>query len=882
MAHDELPPSYDPSEAAERWTKVWDDADLYRADPAAPGEPYSVVIPPPNVTGSLHMGHALNNTLQDVLVRFKRMDGYNAVWVPGTDHAGIATQWVVRRQLEAEGIDFWELGRERFVERVWEWKATCGDNIKNQLQCLGVSCDWSRERFTLDDDLKRAVAEHFVRLYKEGLIYRGERLINWDVIDRTALSDLEVEHEENVPAELYSFAYPIKEEDGGGEIVVATTRPETMLGDTAVAVHPDDPRYQHLIGRTLAHPFVDREIPIVADAILVDPEFGTGAVKVTPAHDFNDFEVGKRHDLPMINLLNPDGTMCGAAGEFEGLTVKDARKAVKAKLEEVGLARGAEPHTMNLARSQRSGAIVEPYLSTQWFVSMKPLAGPALAAVEHGATTFVPKSWENTYFAWLRDIRDWCISRQLWWGHRIPAWHCADCGHITVSTETPQACESCGGESLAQDSDVLDTWFSSALWPFSVFGWPDKTEDLARYYPTSVLVTGFDIIFFWVARMMFAGQHFMGSVPFKDVYIHALVRDSDGQKMSKTKGNVVDPLEVIGRWGADAFRFTLVAFAAQGRDVLWDEKRVEGYHRFTTKIWQSLRFCMMNKGDYSPDAPMTFGVYDDWMRTRTGQAVARVRSALDEYRFNDVANELYAFIWGDFCDWYIELCKTTIYDDNATPERLNGVRHTLFETLGAIVRMLHPIMPFFTEDIWQRLPATEGLVTTAPYPKASDYPSDPRVLEEFSTLQAAVSEVRRIRGEMQIPYRVPMRLLVGSDELLALLQGHAAGLRELAGVEAERLSERPKGVATAVICGVECVIPLEGVVDFKEELARLEKVITKVEKDIAQLDRRLGNKGFTDRAPAEVVAEVQAKRDAASQKLDTLLASRVRLQEALS
>jgi valyl-tRNA synthetase len=827
------------------------------------------------------MGHALNNTLQDVLVRFKRMDGYNAVWVPGTDHAGIATQWVVRRQLEAEGLDFWEMGRERFIERVWDWKETCGDNITNQLKCLGVSCDWSRERFTLDDDLKRAVGEHFVRLYNEGLIYRGERLINWDVIDRTALSDLEVEHEENVPGELYSFAYPIKASDGGGEIVVATTRPETMLGDTAVAVHPEDERYKHLIGRTLTHPFVDREIPIVADAILVDPEFGTGAVKVTPAHDFNDFDVGKRHDLPMINLLNPDGTMCSTAGEFEGLTVKEARKAVKAKLDSVGLERGTEPHSMNLARSQRSGAIVEPYLSTQWFVSMKPLAGPALAAVEHGATKFVPKSWENTYFSWLRDIRDWCISRQLWWGHRIPAWHCQECEHITVDTGTPEACGACGSSNIVQDTDVLDTWFSSALWPFSVFGWPDKTADLARYYPTSVLVTGFDIIFFWVARMMFAGQHFMGTVPFRDVYIHALVRDSDGQKMSKTKGNVVDPLDVIGRWGADAFRFTLVAFAAQGRDILWDEKRVEGNHRFTTKIWQALRFCMMNRGDYDPNAPMELGVYDEWMRTRTGEAVSRVRTALDEYRFNDVANELYAFIWGDFCDWYIELCKTTLYDEEADPARLNGVRHTLFDTLGAIVRMLHPIMPFFTEDIWERLPATSGLVTTAPYPHASDYPSNPKVLEEFSTLQAAVNEVRRIRGEMQIPYRVPMRLLVGSDDLLALLQRHAAGLRELAGVTAEKLSERPKGVATAVICGVECVIPLEGVVDFKEELSRLEKVLAKVTKDIEQLDRRLNNKGFTDRAPADVVAEVQAKRDAASQKLTTLQASRVRLQEAL-
>ncbi|MEQ1566574.1 MAG: valine--tRNA ligase, partial [Myxococcota bacterium] len=578
---EELPGAYDPHAAAKRWSAAWDEAKTYRADPAAAGEAYSIVIPPPNVTGNLHMGHALNNTLQDVLIRYKRMDGANVLWVPGTDHAGIATQWVVRRQLEAQGVDFRSLGREAFVEKVWAWKGVAGGNITEQLRRLGVSCDWSRERFTLDDDLQHAVTEHFVKLYEDGLIYRGQRLINWDPLDQTALSDLEVEHDEGVEAELWSFAYPIRAEDGGGEIVVATTRPETMLGDTAVAVHPDDPRYQHLIGKTVRHPIVDRAIPIIADAILVDPAFGTGVVKVTPAHDFNDFAVGKRHDLPMINLLNPDGTLNREGGPFAGITVAAAREAVKAKIEELGLFRGSQPHKMNLGRSQRSGAVVEPMLSTQWFVNMKPLATPAVAAVRNGYTRFVPAQWENTYYAWLTDIQDWCISRQLWWGHRIPAWYCRDCDHVTVSRTTPDTCAGCGSSALTQDDDVLDTWFSSALWPFSVFGWPAKTADFERYYPTSVLVTGFDIIFFWVARMMFAGLHLTGVAPFRDVYIHALVRDKNGDKMSKTKGNVVDPVEAIDKYGADAFRFTLVAFAAQGRDVLWDEKRVEGYQRFT-------------------------------------------------------------------------------------------------------------------------------------------------------------------------------------------------------------------------------------------------------------------------------------------------------------
>jgi valyl-tRNA synthetase len=874
----ELETTYDPKAASERWSKAWADAGIFIADPTADGPSYSIVIPPPNVTGSLHMGHALNNTLQDILVRYKRMDGFNVVWVPGTDHAGIATQWVVRRQLSEQGIDYQELGREKFVEKIWEWKAKTGDNIVNQLKQLGVSCDWSRERFTLDDGLGSAVKEHFVRLYEEGLLYRGERLINWDPADQTALSDLEVEHEEGVRGELYSFAYPLSD---GGEVVVATTRPETMLGDTAIAVHPEDPRYKHLIGTTVDHPFLDRKVPIIADAILVDPAFGTGAVKVTPAHDPNDFATGKRHDLEMINILNLDGTLNANAGKFEGLDRDAARKAIKAAIAEKGLDRGSEEHTMNIGRSQRSGAIVEPMISTQWFVNMKPLAGPAIAAVENGFTKFVPKNWENTYFSWLRDIQDWCVSRQLWWGHRIPAYYCSSCEELHVAREEPTSCKACGHESLRQDEDVLDTWFSSALWPFSVFGWPEKTADFAKYYPTDVLVTGFDIIFFWVARMMFAGTHFTGSVPFKDVYIHALVRDSSGQKMSKTKGNVVDPLIAIEKYGADAFRFTLCAFAAQGRDILWNEERVAGYTRFTTKMWQALRFCFLNADNYDANAPMEFGPYEEWIQARTGAAVSRVRGAIDGYRFNEVANEIYAFTWGETCDWYVEMAKTTIYDEEASVAAKNGVLHTLFETMGTIVRLCHPIMPFLSEEIWSKLPNTTGFVTTAPYPKVTDYPNNPVALETVSLLQDVVSAVRQIRGEMEIAHRVPLTLMIDDVAMVDALKPHTRGLKELAGSVVVSLDTRPKGAATAVVRGTEIVIPLQGVVDLGAEAARLSKVLAKVEKDVSQLEKRLSNSNFVDRAPEHVVAELQEKRQAAEQRLATLRASFERISEAL-
>ena len=885
MSAEELPGPYDPAAAAARWTAAWDEARVFVADPSRPGPAFSVVIPPPNVTGRLHMGHALNNTIQDVLCRYKRMDGHNVVWVPGTDHAGIATQWVVRRKLEAEGVDFRALGREAFIERVWAWKAETGDAIYGQLKRLGVSCDWSRERFTMDAQLQVAVNEHFVRLHEQGLIYRAERLINWDPYDQTALSDLEVEYKKDAKGqtqlekgELFRFAYLLS--DGSGEIVVATTRPETMLGDTAIAVHPDDERYKHLIGRTVRHPFVDRLVPIIGDAILVDPAFGTGAVKVTPAHDFNDFAVGERHDLPRINIFRPDATLNEAAGPFAGLDRFVARERVKEELEKLGLHRGVDEHWLAIGRSQRSGAVVEPYLSTQWFVKMKPLAGPALGAVEYGHTRFHPKTWENLYYAWLRDIRDWCISRQLWWGHRIPAWYCGGCGHVNVARTAPEACERCGHGELRQDEDTLDTWFSSALWPFSVFGWPERTADLERYYPTSVLVTAFDIIFFWVARMMFAGIHFTGAVPFRDVYIHALIRDENRQKMSKTKGNVVDPLDVIDRTSADAFRFTLMLLCAQGRDVIWNEARVGDASRFITKIWQALRFCFMHREGYDPSAPMEPGVYEAWIAARTGAAAGRVREALDAYKFNEAASELWAFVWGEFCDWYLELTKPVLYGE-ASPARKNAVKHALFTTMDSIIRLLHPFMPFLTEEIGSRLPGSAGFVAERPWPRAEDYPHDPAVLDEVALLQEAISAVRNLRSEIEISPKVPLRLLIADGVLRARLAPHAASLGALAGAQMEPADARPAGCATIVIRGVEVMVPLEGIVDLAGEAERLDKVLAKAEQDVAFLENKLGNAEFVAKAPAEKVDEMREKLAVALSRRDVLTSSRARIREAL-
>ncbi|MEC8192136.1 MAG: valine--tRNA ligase [Myxococcota bacterium] len=874
---DDIPKTFDPNEAADRYYPQWEAAGMFTPDPDAPGEPYVIVIPPPNVTGSLHMGHALDNTLQDVLIRYKRMDGFNTLWLPGTDHAGIATQWVVERQLREEGLDRHALGRDRFLERVWQWKEQSGGTITHQLRKLGVSCDWTRERFTMDEGLSRAVREVFVRYYEEGLIYRAERMINWDPVGLTALSNLEVENEEDYQTEFWSFGYPLEAPVEGPdgevrtEIVVATTRPETMLGDTAVAVHPEDPRYAHLIGTRVKHPFVDRLIPIVGDAVLVDPEFGTGAVKITPAHDFNDFEVGKRHDLPFITIMNPDGSINAEGGRFEGMDRFEARKAVKKAVAELGLDRGTKPHTMALPRSQRSGAPVEPMLSTQWFVRMEPLAAPAIASVENGDTNFIPKQWENTYYAWMRDIRDWCISRQLWWGHQIPAWYCGDCEHVTVSREDPEACSACGSANLRQDEDVLDTWFSSALWPFSTLGWPDSTKDLERYYPTSVLVTGFDIIFFWVSRMLFSGIHFMNESPFKDVYIHALVRDENGLKMSKTKGNVVDPLERIHDIGADALRMTLVASETQGRDILWSNARANGYVKFQNKIWQGFRFAMMHLEDYDPEAPRTLSPYDHWIMARTGEAVRRVRNALDQYRFGEAAAEIYAFTWDELCDWYIEFSKGTLYGEDAPEAAKQGARHTLWVVFQSLARMFHPIMPFLSEEIWQRMPHTTGSIVVAAYPKAADYPVDPDALAKVSTTQGVITAIRRLRAEMEISPKLPLGLTAAD---IQAVEGHLDALRDLASITTVEGGLCTGPSSTFVVNGQTYKVPLEGVVDIDAERERLNKVIGKVEKDLAFLAKKLKNPNFTDRAPAHVVEDIRQKAEAAEVRLVQLNAAR--------
>jgi len=865
----DLPKIYDPHAAAERYYAWWEESGYFTPDPAeeSPKGSFSIVIPPPNVTGSLHMGHALDNVLQDILIRYKRMDGFNTLWIPGTDHAGIATQLVVTRKLAAEGIDRVELGREKFLEKTWEWKDESGGQITHQLRKLGVSCDWSRERFTMDEGLSKAVRKVFCKLYDEGLIYRDTRLINWDPGGLTVLSELEVEYEENYQGELWSFAYPLS--DGSGEIVVATTRPETMLGDTAVAVHPDDERYRHLIGETVHNPLVDRHITIVADAILVDPEFGTGAVKVTPAHDFNDYEVGKRHDLEFITIFDERAHVNAAGGRFEGMERFAARKAVKAAIAELGLDRGSKPHLMALGRSQRGNAVVEPMLSAQWFVRMKPLAAPAIAAVERGATEFVPKGWENTYFAWMREIRDWCISRQLWWGHQIPAWTCSDCGHLAVCEQDPTECEQCGSAAIVQDPDVLDTWFSSALWPFSTMGWPEDTPELRRWYPTSVLVTGFDIIFFWVARMMFSGIHNMGAVPFDKVCIHGLVRDAQGDKMSKTKGNTVDPLDTIADHGLDAFRYTLAFHATQGGDINWGDQLVEVSSRFVNKIWQAFRYVDMNLEGYEGSAAVELGTYDRWILARLGQATTRIRAALDDFRFDQAAQELQAFTWGELCDWYLEFSKAAIYGDG--PARA-AAQHTLVTCFSAVARLMHPIMPMLSEELWQRLPGTEGTVMLAAYPEAADFPNDNRILDEVALLQKTITALRRVRADMEISPKVPFHIHL-RGESANTLRKHAGALAHLSRVESF-LDSPPENSATAIVPGCELLIDLEGTVDLDAERSRLDKEIDKTAKDVKQLGGKLGNAGFVAKAPEHVVQKFRDKLALAEERLKALEASR--------
>ena len=870
--------TYDPRAVEPRWYEWWRQHGLFEAADTSLKPPYSISMPPPNVTGSLHMGHALTATLQDILIRWRRMQGYNALWMPGTDHAGIATQMVVERELQKRGKSRHDYSREAFIELVWAWKKKSHARITEQHCRLGVSCDWERERFTMDDGLSAAVREVFVRLYEEGLVYRAERLVNWSPKMQTVLSDLEVETEEE-DGSIWQLHYPVT--GGTGRLTVATTRPETMLGDTAVAVHPDDPRYQHLIGKTVDLPLTGRKIPIIADAILVDMEFGTGCVKVTPAHDFNDFETGKRHGLPMISILDKDARVNANAPEaYRGLERYDARKAVVADLDALGLLGEVKPHRLPLGRSQRTGEVVEPMLSLQWYVRAEPLAKEAIRVVEAGEIQIFPEHWTKTYYHWMYNIRDWCISRQLWWGHRIPAWYCRDCGATTVSMDDAQSCVQCRSTKLVQDEDVLDTWFSSALWPFSTLGWPQRTPALKTFYPNSVMETGHDILFFWVARMIMMGCRFMGQVPFKKVYLHAMVRDEKGDKMSKTKGNVIDPLDIVETHGADALRFTLAALTVAGRSIKLSVDRVGGYRNFANKIWNASRFALMNLEDYDAERPLdasSLSRADRWILTRLVDTTEKVNGELEAFDFGAAASTVYHFFWNDLCDWYIELAKVGL----DSPTR-HTTQHTLRRTLDGALRLLHPFMPHLTEEIWQRLPRLRGdgmSLMSAPF-ALTGVPRYGKESDEMSAVIAVIDGIRTIRGENSLAPRQPIGVLLSVDPGTdpAVFEAERGLIQRLGGAATLEIRvglAPPEGSAVARAGSVEVVVPLEGLVDFGEEKRRLEKVILKLDQEIQRIGGKLANASFVERATAEVVVKER-------EKLGQLEAERATAQAALA
>jgi valyl-tRNA synthetase len=877
-----LEKTYNPADVEEKWYRFWEEKELFRANENSLKPPFSIVIPPPNVTGSLHMGHALNNTLQDILTRYKRMDGFNALWVPGMDHAGIATQNVVEKQLAVEGTDRHALGREAFVERVWKWKQEFGGQIINQLKKLGCSCDWSRQRFTMDEGLSRAVKEVFVRLYQEGLIYRGDYIINWCPRCRTALSDLEVEHEPE-QGHLTYIRYPL-EDDPQKYLIVATTRPETMLGDTAVAVHPEDARYTAFIGKNVILPLMNRKIPVIGDAY-VTPEFGTGALKVTPAHDPNDFEIGRRHGLEVVRVIDDSGRMNANAGIYAGQERFRARREILRGLKNAGLLVKEEAFAHSVGHCYRCKTIVEPTVSKQWFVSVGPLAKAALEAVREGRTRIVPQTWENTYFDWMENIRDWCISRQIWWGHRIPAWYCRDCGEVIVSAEPVSSCPVCPGSKVEQEQDVLDTWFSSALWPFSTLGWPDQTKDLEVYYPTSVLVTGFDILFFWVARMMMMGLKFRGDVPFRDVYIHALVRDAEGQKMSKSKGNVVDPLLIMEKYGTDAFRFTLAAFAAQGRDVRLSEDRLAGYRNFANKIWNASRFTLSNLSDFDPEkteANPEYTLADRWILSRLNRVTAEVRQGLDTYRFNEAASSVYQFLWHEFCDWYIELAKPALYQPEL-PGQKALTQKVLARILETSLRLLHPFMPFITEEIRQSLPGSEGSIMTAEFPRVRPEEIQPEVEAEMGLVMGVIGGIRNLRSELNVPpvKEVEVVLYSRNEPALTEMQRHERYVRTLAraGEIAYRSDGgKPKASATAVVGEIEVFLPLKDLINLEEEERRIEKEISKIGSEMSRVTLKLQNEDFLTKARPEAVEKEKEKSRSLAEKAAKLKEGLERIQ----
>jgi valyl-tRNA synthetase len=915
---------YDPAVVEARWYSFWESHGVFSAsDSATDARPaYVVPMPPPNVTGSLHMGHAQRCTLEDALVRWHRMRGYNALWQPGTDHAGIATQLVVERTLAREGTSRLALGREAFTERVWQWRRETGDRILTQQRILGASADWSRAKFTMDPAMSRSVTEAFVRLYEQGLMYRATRLINWCPECRTSLSDLEVENEEGANGELFEFAYEI---EGGGEIVVATTRPETMLGDTAVAVHPDDPRHKGLPGKRIKHPFVDRTFAIIADAILVDPKFGTGAVKVTPAHDFNDFETGKRHHLEEINILNLDGTLNENGGRFAGLDRKEARRAVKKALQELGLARGAKPHTLTLPRCQRSGGVVEPMISTQWFLKMRTMADAALAAVRAGETTIIPAEWTKTYDHFLENIQDWCVSRQLWWGHQIPAWH-GPSGAIVVARERPPEL----GDGFTQDPDVLDTWFSSALWPFSTLGWPEQTPALAKFYPASDLETGYDILFFWVARMMMFGLHFMGRVPFRRVLLSGLIVDETGDKMSKVKGNVIDPLDLVRgasfadmvekalpgapqgealtkfkkaypsaaamgsgfpAFGADAVRFTLATYPPSNKRIALAPKRIEGNRHFINKIWNASRLSLAMLGDFTwpaePSSPK--GFFNRWIRSKFAAACEAVHDGMDDFRIDEAAMGAYRFFWNDLCDWYLEIIKPELREGSERTTAADETRETLAYVLEGSLRLMHPLMPFVTEELWQRVPrpsSRAASIAFGPYPtKVGETAARDTDTEAWmDLLKDVVSAARTVRSEHDIDKKAEVTLMVRSESprVLDFLGRHLDAIQLLVKTHGHPSLQplgapRERGTTLSVVSTaygpIEVLVVLKGLVDPAGEAARIDRELKKVERDVAALEKKLGSPGFADRAPKELVEEAHAQRR-------SLLEAKARLEAA--
>ncbi len=848
---------YNPKSVEDKWYKFWEENNLFRAKVRKDKKPFSIVIPPPNVTGSLHIGHALVNTLQDVIVRFKRMQGYETLWLPGTDHAGIATQNVVEREIAKEGLTRHDLGREEFIKRVWEWKEKYGNNIINQLKKLGASCDWSRERFTLDEKLSRAVREVFVTLYNEGLIYKDDYIINWCPRCQTALSDLEVEHKE-VHGKLYYIKYPVKGEDD--YLVIATTRPETMLGDVAVAINPNDERYKKYKGKTVILPIVEREIPIIEDEY-VDMEFGTGALKITPYHDPNDYEVAKRHNLPGINIFNIDATINENGGKYKGLTREEAREKIVEELKEKGLLVKIEDHVHSVGHCYRCHTAIEPYLSSQWFVKIKPLAEPAIEAVRDERITFTPKRWEKIYFNWMENIRDWCISRQIWWGHRIPVWYCNDCGKYSASVEDLHVCPKCGSSNISQEEDVLDTWFSSALWPFSTLGWPEETEDLKYFYPTSLLVTGFDIIFFWVARMIMMGLKFMGDVPFRKVFVNPLVGDEEGKKMSKTKGNVVDPLVIIEKYGADALRYTLASLTTDVNYIKLSETKIEAARNFANKIWNASRFIITNLGEFSPDEynieEFNLTLSDRWILSRTNRVIKEVTEGLEKFNYSEAASTLYDFFWREFCDWYIEISKVDLYGDNdRAKQKTKKILHYVLETF---LKLIHPYMPFITEEIWQRLPHKGRSIMVSDWPIYDEKFFDKRAENAMNKVQELVRIVRNLKAEMNIPInkRTDIIINVVSDEEALSLIKESLSYLELAKVGDAKITyknaERPKLSSIGVTKDAEIYMPLEGLIDIERERERLKKDLVKVEKELERTSKKLNNPNFVNRAKPEIV-----------------------------